>query len=288
MLRRLVLVLALASAVTACKKKQEPAAGAASAARAKVALPVFLDDRQVAADAELGPGPRPLTELVPGAPPLDGWIAIELQEAAGPVRAVMRPAAYKPGLVPALAATGGAVSFGWVKPGAGALEEPVAIQRIKVQTRAPAPGAAEAGHEHDHGSGDSGGGGGGQGDGARPVPTAELQIVVETGKGEATFTGDKLVPLPTVHAPIGDTETPGWSFTDVMKAAGIGDAKAVQLTDSEGASLKLEGVDFDPAQTLLYLKLNKSGVIRFRVFRKKADTWEVGGELRGVSRIKVM
>ena len=36
------------------------------------------------------------------------------------------------------------------------------------------------------------------------------------------------------------------------------------LTDDEGASLKVEGADFDPAKAMLYLKLNRSGVIRFR------------------------
>ena len=69
---------------------------------------------------------------------------------------------------------------------------------------------------------------------------------------------------------------------------GPADAKVLHLTDSENANLRLEGDDFDPAKTMLYVKVNKSGVIRFRVFRKKGDGWEVGGELRGITKIKVV
>jgi len=286
MLRRLFVALALAGAVTAtataCKKKEAaPGQGTAVAAQ-KVPVAIFVDDKQVATEATLGATPTELAGLAPGAPPLDQWIGIEVIDTAGKVHTTLAPAKNKAGEPPALAA---GPTFGFVK--AGALDGAVAaVAKVTILTRPQAAAGGGRDDGHGHGGGDSGGGGGGGGE--RPVPTAELTFEVETPKGTSTFTGDKLVPLPSVTAPVGDTETPGWNFLDVMKAAGIADAKVLHLTDSENANLRLEGDDFDPAKTMLYVKVNKSGVIRFRVFRKQGDAWEVGGELRGITKIKVV
>lgn len=286
MLRRLVVGLALATALTvpACKKQDNTGGGTGSvvATPRKVAVAIFVDDQQVASEVTLDATPQPLAALAPTAPPLDKWLAIEVIDAADKVHTTLTPATNHPGQTPALGFAEPGASFGFVLPAnPRQLDAPVArVSKVTIRTKATGGGAASG--EHEHGSG------GGQGDGTRPEPTADLKITIETRAGTTTFTGDKLAPLPSVTAPVGDTETPGWSFLDVMKAAGIADAKVIQLSDSEGASLRLEGADFDPARTILYIKLNKSGVIRFRVFRKKGDTWEIGGELRGITTIKVI
>jgi hypothetical protein len=188
------------------------------------------------------------------------------------------------------------VQFGLLR--GGALEQPVGnIAKITIKTQSDAgkpPDNVDHGGSGGTGGGDSGGGGdhGGGANaadkGVRAVPTAELKIDVETAQGVTTFTGDKMVGLPEIHAPSGDTETPGWSLVDVLGAAGIKDAKVVVLTDEANATLKIEGDAWDPAKAMLYLKLNKSGQIRFRVFRKTGDLWEVAGELRGIKSIKLL
>ena len=147
------------------------------------------------------------------------------------------------------------------------------------------------GDEHGaaHGSDDSSGAGGHQGDNkARPVPTSALTIAIKSAAGESVLTGDQLVGLPAITAPVGDMETPGWNLLDVLKVAGLDKARAVNLSDDEGSNLRLEGADFDPAATVLYIKLNRQGQIRFRRYGKKRGAWEMTGELRGISKIAVV
>ncbi len=287
----LLLVLAVALATAACKKK-EGAAGAAPAGPVKVT--VALDDKVLTEEPTLG-APRPLAQLVT-LPPLAGWIAIELVDRSGKVHAILAPAQHHAGAVPALGADQDGAVFGLLR--GGKLEQRVtAVTRLTVKTRSdagkPVTGMDHGGHGDHGGGGDSSGGGdhgtgGNSADkGVRATPTAALTIEIESAAGTATFTGDKMVGLPEIKAPTGDTETPGWNLIDVLAAAGHADVTSVTLTDEENASLKLEGADLDPAKALLYLKLNRSGVIRFRVFRKAGEVWEVGGELRGIKRIKL-
>ncbi|HUQ04915.1 MAG TPA: hypothetical protein VM261_20575 [Kofleriaceae bacterium] len=279
----LLLVFCVLGCVLGCDKKKS--AGTASSAPAKVAI--LLDDKVLTEQVTLSGGPQPLEKLVQ-LPPADTWIAVEAIDGAGKVTTVLAPAKNSPGAQPALVEDARGVAFGWLVQ--GQLAQPVAgVVKVTVKTKSD---AGKPIGEQDHGSGDSGGGGNhGTGDnsadkGVRATPTAELKIEVESPAGPSTFTGDKMVGLPEIKAPSGDTETPGWALSDVLAAAGLKDLKSVTLTDDEGVSLKLEGEDFDPAKTILYLKLNRSGVIRFRRFKKEGDVWEVAGELRGIKKIK--
>jgi hypothetical protein len=101
------------------------------------------------------------------------------------------------------------------------------------------------------------------------------------------FTGDQLAALPTSTAPIGDTETPGWTLPQILEAAGTIPTMKVVLQGAEDANLILGEDDFDPTKTTLFIKLNRSGQLRFRVFKKVGDTYEITGELRGIVRIEV-
>jgi hypothetical protein len=286
---RLLLPLLVAVCVLGCDKKKST--GATTSAPAKVAI--LLDDKVLTEQVTLSGGPQPIEKLVQ-LPPADTWIAVEAIDGAGKVTTVLAPAKNVPGAQPALVEDARGVAFGWLLQ--GQLAQPVrGVVKVTVKTKSDAGKPVEG---MDHGSagasggGDSGGGGNhGTGDnsadkGVRATPTAELKIEVEGPAGASTFTGDKMVGLPEIKAPAGDTETPGWALTDVLAAAGLKDVTSVTLTDDEGVSLKLEGEDFDPAKTILYLKLNRSGVIRFRSFKKTNDVWDVAGELRGIKRIK--
>ena len=65
-----------------------------------------------------------------------------------------------------------------------------------------------------------------------------------------------------------------------MKATGT-----LVVRDITGAA-----VTIDPAtlsQGLGFLKLNRNGQLRFRMFVKRGDEWIVDGELRGVTRIEL-
>lgn len=279
-LSALAVVAALA---TGCKKAAKPAPTAA------VPVALFVDDRQVATSATLGATARPLVEVVSGLPDPASWLAVIAIDADGKATTVLAPAKDHAGTPPALAAIDGQVRFGLAK--GGQLERPVArVAKVIVKTQddrgaIAAELAAQGGGGH--GGGDSAGHRH-DGEGERPVPTAELVIAIKGPQGESTFTGDKLVPLPTITAPTGDTETPGWSLIDILAAAGLGGAKAVSLLDSEGAGLRLEGADFDRAATVLYVKMNRGGQLRFRRYTKRGEAWEMTGELRGLSKITVV
>lgn len=279
-LSALAVVAALAAG---CKKAAKPAPTAA------MPVALFVDDRQVATSATLGATARPLVEVVPGLPDPASWLAVIAIDADGKATTVLAPAKDHAGTPPALAAVDGQVQFGLAK--GGQLERPVArVAKVIVKTQddrgaIAAELAAQGGGGH--GGGDSAGHRH-DGEGERPVPTAELVIAIKGPQGESTFTGDKLVPLPTITAPTGDTETPGWSLVDILAAAGLGGAKAVSLHDSEGAGLRLEGADFDRAATVLYVKMNRGGQLRFRRYTKRGEAWEMTGELRGLSKITVV
>lgn len=272
---RLLLLLALL--VVGCKKEEKPAPPPV-AQTVKVAI--ALDDKVLTETPTLTAAPTALATLAAGAPPIEQWLAVEVIDQAGKVDTLMAPAKNYPGSAPALSADAKGVQFGLSR--GGKLEQTVGnVAKVTIKTKSD---AGKPGGHVDHGSG---GGGGDHGATERAVPTAELKIEVETAAGTTTFTGDKMAALPELKAPTGDTETPGWNLVDVLAAAGVKDPKAVVLTDEENATLKIEGDDWDPAKAMLYLKLNKSGQLRFRVFRKTGDVWEMAGELRGVQKVRV-
>jgi hypothetical protein len=286
---RFVLPLLLLVSVLGCEKKK--AAGAA-ASNEPVKVVIALDDKVLTEQVSLSGGPQPIAKLVT-LPEPSTWIAVEAIDGAGKVTTVLSPAKNNPDAAPALVADARGVTFGWLVQ--GQLAQPLrGVAKVTIKTKGDeGKPIGEVDNGGGGGGGDSGGGGNhGTGDngadkGVRAVPTADLKIEVEGPGGTSTFTGDKMVGLPEIKAPAGDTETPGWALTDVLAAAGLKDVKSVTLTDDEGASLRVEGDDFDTAKSVLYLKLNRSGVIRFRRFKKTGDVWDVAGELRGIKKIKV-
>jgi hypothetical protein len=291
MSRRVLVILVALAAATGCKKKNDSGGGSGSGtSEAPIKVSLALDDKVLGEELALG-APRPL-EVLATLPALDTWIAVEVIDQAGKVTTILAPAKNHAGAVPALAAGDGGARFGLLRD--GKLEQPVGpVTKVTVKTRSDA-GKPVEGMDHGGGGGGDSGGGGDHGTGGnsadkgvRATPTADLKIEVEGPGGTSTFTGDKMAGLPEVKAPTGDTETPGWSLVDVLKAAGLEGVTSVTLTDDENASLRLDPADFDPATAITYLKLNRSGVIRFRLFRKTGDVWEIAGELRGIKRIKV-
>lgn len=285
------LLVAAALAIQCKHDRPAPSPRAVSATPSAQPLAILVDERQLASTVMLGSEPRPLTELVNSAPPLDTWLALEAIDSVGTVHTTLAPAKNQAGKVPLVALTPDGIALGFRAPGgSGPLVDPVlGVTRLTIKAAGDMGQiAAQVGHAASaHGDGDSGGKRE-HGDEVRPTVGAELKIAITGASGESVFTGDKLEALPVIKAPSGDTETPGWSLVDVLAAVGISKPQIVHLTDGEGATLRLDATDFDPAKVVLYLKLNRQGVIRFRVFRRVGETWEVGGELRGITKIQVI
>lgn len=276
--RRLAVCAVLA---VACKKEAAPPA------RVDRPVAIFLDERQVATSAALSTTPRPLVELVPGVSAPETWLAVIAIDTDGKATTVMAPAREHADATPALAVDkGGAVAFGLAK--GGELTAPVTpLAKVIVKTKDDRGAiAAEVKAAGSRGGGD-GEGNRHDGDGDRPALSADLTIAIETAAGTTAFTGDKLAALPTINAPIGDTTTAGWNILDILAAAGVTDPKSLQLIDPEGTALSLSGADLDRATTVLYVKLNRGGQLRFRRFAKQGTTWQMTGELRGLGKILV-
>ncbi len=292
--RRATAVTAIAAALAAllllaCKKDEAKGGGKAATgappAGVKVALVV---DGKPALDVDPGRAAQypPIGALLAG-PARDPstWSALEVRPRQGEARTLT--ADEQKGKIAALYPDRGGTAFGLFSPEELAKKARPAIAVTDVaEVRITLAAAKEGGG----GGGDSGGGGdhgGGGGDDERPRPTADLKITIKGPAGEVVFTGDKLNDLATVTAPSGDTETPGWTIPAILKAAGVEPTGKLFLVGEEGASLLLEPGDLDPATTMLYVKLNRQGQLRFRVFKKQGEVWDVTGELRGIKSIEL-
>lgn len=285
----LMFVIAWSLVVAGCKEEKKAGRGSGSGTAAPASTGkavIFIDDKEVSTiDAGKTAGYPPLGALLPAdsADPTK-WKAI-IVTTAGKPSVFPSPTDSHPGLVAALFTTRGGIAFGFFAPEDLAKKgkpqrEVLGVTEIRV---ALGKGTTEA-----RGEGD-GEGGGGENDGARPDLSAELVIQIKGPAGEVEFTGAQLAKMSTTTAPIGDMDTPGWTLPAVLEAAGVklGDAKQIVVYGQEGANLVLAPADFDPAHANLFIKLNRQGKLRFRVFRKVGETWEVAGELRGISEVEL-
>lgn len=276
-------VLAVALAALGCKKTDDkPAAtkvgsGSAAAAPAQTGkvVQIFVDEALITTLTvdQLKPWPR-LDSLVPAAAQrLGTWQAIEL--VGGKPQVIKKPSSAYPDLVPVVFAGENGPAFGMFDPvehakkGKAALREDVTEVRIRV--------AAGGGRgENDH----SGGGGGGD-------PT-KLVINIKTKAGAQVLSGEKLIAM-TREAPPGEADShAGWRLLTVLDQLGVKAPKRLLLTGESGTNLTLEKQDLDPATAVPFLKLNRQGTIRFRVFRKQGETWQMGSDLRGLSAVEVL
>ncbi len=296
MRRSVLLVLLIASSwlpAGGCKDGAKSEAGkgtAAAPAEGSAKVAIFVDGKQAASiDAGKTAAYPPLGAVMPAAvADPRGWKTIVVSGGSGKAETFENPTESNPGLVAALFTTRGGVAFGFFAPEdlakkGKAQREIHGVSEIRVTTR-PADGMAEGG-----GGGGDGEGGGGENDGERPALSADLVITIKTPGGEVKFSGEQMAKMATTTAPIGDMDTPGWTLPAVLEAAGVevGADQKVVVYGEEGANLVLEAGDLDPARANLFIKLNRQGKLRFRVFRKIGQTWEVGGELRGISIVEL-
>lgn len=278
--------LALAAAGLGCGRDKAAAPASSGADPAKVAVgsagpataagvELFVDDVPAGTvrPEVLASWPR-LDALVPGeARRLGTWELVSLQGAVAKPTDVPRPSTTYPDMVPAIfpgPGPGGGASFGMFDPvelarkGQPALrEDNVKVIRIKL-----AQGTGR-------GQNDDGGGGGGD-------PT-KLVVTITTPAGGTKLSGEQILALPREPMP-GNADQKGWRLTALLDAAGVTTYQRLVLADASGANLTLDKKDIGDS-AIPFIKLNKQGALRFRVFKKVGDGWDQSGGLRALVSI---
>jgi hypothetical protein len=283
---RLLCWIAVAAVALGCSRDKPPPPDRGSAApAAPVALPpapapapagveLFVDDARVAviAPAQLASWPR-LDSLVPDdARRLGTWAVVSLQAGGARPTDVPRPSTTYPDMVPAVFPGPDGASFGMFDPvelarkGKPALRAD-AIQAIRIKL---STGGGR-------GQNDDGGGGGGD-------PT-KLVVAVTTPAGAKQLTGEQLLALPREPMP-GNPDQKGWRLSALLTAAGVSRFQRLVLRDASGANLTLDKKDLSET-SIPFIKLNKQGALRFRVFKKAGGGWDPTGDLRGLVSIDV-
>ncbi|MDX2090862.1 MAG: hypothetical protein SFX73_23585 [Kofleriaceae bacterium] len=284
-MRDLSLVVLVALAACGGGKEAPPSSGRGSESGSQVTpvqprvtgLKIFVDDVEVATldVAKVGAWPR-LDTLVPeNARRLGTWQAITIKsgkpapsELANPFQTYRD---YAPALFPG---EGGGISFGMFDPvelgkrGKPALrEDGVTELRIKLDTSGARGG-------NDHGGGEV-------------IDPANVSLAIKTPKGGTKLSGEKLLSLPREPMPGGGGEAQGWQIPQLLEAAGVKKFKKLRLVDAGGMTLPLEKAEID-ANTVPFLKLNRQGALRYRLYKKAGSGWQAAADLRNVATIEVL
>jgi hypothetical protein len=214
-----------------------------------------------------------LDSLVPGdARKLGTWELVTLQGGKPRPTELAHPSANFPDMVPAVfPGDGGAPAFGMfdavelARKGKPAMrEDHVTAIRIKL---------AQGGNR---GQNDDGGGAAGD-------PT-KLVIAIKTAAGPSALTGEQLLALPREGTP-GSPDQKGWRLTTLLDAAGVKTFAHLVLSDASGNNLKLDKAELSDT-SVPFIKLNKQGMLRLKVYKKAGDGWNAAGDLRGLNAIE--
>jgi hypothetical protein len=277
--KTLVLVISLVACGKGDSKQPSPGPATGSAEQpppAEQAVEIFVDDQAVGklAPAQVSLWPR-LDTLVPvSARRLGTWQAIKLEGAKS--TDVNQPSATYPELVPAIfPGEGGAPAFGMFDPvelakkGKPALrEDDIRIVRIALAS----DGMRGQNHHGEDGGGDP----------------AKLELYVKSAAGEHVVAGTKLLETAREPQPGETGDGKGWTLATVLAQAGVTKYERLRLTGENGTNLTLEKIDLDPKTSTPFIKLNRQGSLRFRVFKKEGDTWQASQDLRGLVAVEVL
>ena len=264
-------------ALFACKKEDAKAStNAPPAATADDAVAIYVDAKPVGkiAAKEIGMWPR-LDTLVPvSARRLGTWQTIDLRTKAGAAPPIQQPSSSHPDLVPALFPGDKGPAFGMFDPVELAKHGKPAVRQdgITEVRIALAQNSGRGQNEH--------------GDGGGSDPT-KLELTIKTAKGEQVIKGDALLAVPRQPMPGGD-EAKGWPLAQILENAGVKAYKRVRLSGESGSSVTLEKQDLDPKTSVPFVKLNRQGQLRFRVFKKQGDGWQPGPDLRGLTKVEIL
>lgn len=283
-MRTHAVVIALVLAGCGGKKDEEaplpsqptPALTGSQAAPAKAGtVQLFVDDAAVATVevAAVKDWPR-LDSLLPeGARRLGKWQGIATKSTK--TSEITKPFETYRDYVPALfPGEGNTISFGLFDPvelgkrGKPALRED-AITELRVKLDASGMRGG-----NDHGGGEV-------------IDPAKVELVIKTAAGEKKLTGERLLRLDREVMPGGGGDAKGWRLDTVLTAAGVMSWDKIMLYDAGGTTLPLEKKDMD-ANTIPFIKLNRQGALRFRLYKKQADGFQAAGDLRALTKIDIV
>jgi len=283
------LVLALALVSVGCGKTDKDAGGGtqpgSGSGTGTVAQPqpqteprayVFVDDKNVATVTvpQVASWPR-LDTLVPEpARRLGKWQAIHLKSGKPAMVELNKPFEQYRDYVPALfPGEGGTISFGLFDPvelgkkGKPAVREDGVVEvRVKL--------ADDGRGMNDHGA-------------QAVVDPQNIKLEIKTKAGAQTLTGEKLLAITREAMPGGGGDAKGWKLATILEAGGVKTWKKLVLLDEGGVNLILEAKDLDD-KTVPFVKLNRQGSLRFRIFKQQGDGWTPSGDLRALKSIEVM
>jgi len=257
-------------------KEDAPAARATGSAAAPVTgvLQLQVDDAAVGSitAAEVARWPRLDTLLPEPARRLGRWQAIQTRG----LRDGTLPAPFETyrDFVPALyPGVGGGISFGLFDPvELGKKGKPaITVDGLTLLNVKLDPSGARGGNDH----------GGGV-----AVDPAEVDLLIEAGGAQTHLKGSRLLEIPREAPPGEGEEAKGWTLRTLLATAGIKTFSKLVLHDANGTSLPLEAADLG-ASAVPYVKLNRQGALRFRLYTKQGDGWQQGADLRGLVRIQV-
>jgi hypothetical protein len=204
------------------------------------------------------------------------WMAIS-GKSGGTAFEIKKPGATYGALVPALypSPSGQGVSLGLFDP-VDLANKGVAKVRHEELSELRVHLDKEGGRgQNDHSGGDA-------------VDPATLRLTIEVGGKKHELTGAQLLAIPRENAPDDASgEHKGWSLGAVLAAKQIAMPKRAILTGDE-VNLNLEQEDLDPKLAVPFIKLNRQGTLRFRVYKKQGTAWTMGGDLRGLQAIKIL
>lgn len=256
-----------------------PGSGSGSAAPAPVAIGthLFVDDKDVASvtAAQVATWPRLDSFLPEPARRLGKWQAITVKNAKPQPSTLDKPFEQNRDLIPALfPGPGGGISFGMFDPvelgkrGKPALQEDGVLEvRVKL--------VSDSGRgENDHG-------------GSTAIDPQQLKLTIKTAKGEQVLSGDKLLAIPREPMPGGSGDAKGWKLAALLEAEGVKTFEKLLLTDAAGLTLTIEKKDLDD-KTVPFVKLNRQGSLRFRIFKQQGEGWTQTGNLKELVAIEVL
>jgi hypothetical protein len=247
-------------------------------------IALFVDDAAAGqvSRAQVDAWPRLDAMVPPAARRLGMWQDVYLKGKTAKPTELHQPSATYPELVPALfPGEDGLPAFGMFDPvelakhGKAALVE-YGVHEIRIKLN----------HDSGRGEHEEGQSGGGAHESADPN---DLKLTVKTARGEQVIEGKKLLAIPRQRQP-GDEggEPKGWPLTLILELAGVKSYQRLLLTDAAGLNLTLEKVDLDPKVAVPFIKLNRQGQLRFRVFKKQGQGWVPSGDLRDLQRIEIL
>ncbi len=281
-IRQFVLVAVLVAGCGGKKDEEQVATGSNTQVGTPIAPPqaagieLLVGEKVVATvdDAKVNDWPR-LDSLLPeDARRLGKWAAIKIVTSSGKAVDLPKPFETDRDKVPALfPSDGGGISFGMFDPVELGKRGTPTLREDKIGKLAVVLDEEGMRGGNDH-------------QGGEVIDPANVKLKITTASGSTELVGDKLLGIEREAMPGGGGDAKGWKLDTILDAAGVKTFKKVTLLDASGASIPLEKKEIS-AESVPFIKLNRQGSLRFRLYKKQGDGWQSSGDLRSLAEIRV-